>query len=118
MVEFKTENMRDKFSKCADFLLYETKKDKIHNDEIDIKGARCIFAKGRIKKPVEYHAGGKFFPFEVKGVVEKHITDHHQGLSIQEIKEFVKNFNPRNCDGLYSISKKQFDSLSEKLNTR
>lgn len=120
-IEFSKENYRNRFSRCFGFLLYET--GNLYNNGI---GSKCIFAKGRIKTPVEYGysecgVGSKTFSFTVKGVIEKHVDGHYQGLSANEINEIC----PALCfrcrptqGGLYPISKTQFNALSDELNTR
>ena len=63
----------------------------------------------------------KNFPFTVKGVIEKHIVDHHQGLSTNEINEIYTVFVfgvDEHRGGLYPISKTQFNAFSEEMNTR
>ena len=117
LVEFKTENVCDKFSKCAGFLLYET-----GNKYDGGVGTKCIFAKGYIKIPKEYKSSNeqynKNFPFTIKCVIEKVVKDHHQGFSADTINKLCVGLNFRSMPirgGLYPINKIHFDTLSAKI---
>ena len=117
LVEFKTKNMRDKFSKCAKFLLYET-----GNKYDGGVGTKCVFAKGYIKIPKEYESSNeqynKNFPFTIKCVIEKVVENHHQGFSIDMINKICPglNFQPKPTrGGLYPINKTQFNALSAEM---
>lgn len=118
LVEFKTENMRNKFSRCAGFLLYET-----GNKYDGGMGAKSVFAKGYIKIPKEYESSNeqcsnKNFPFTIKCVIEKVVENYHQGFSADKINKICPglNFKPMPIrGGLYPINKIQFDTLSSEM---
>lgn len=121
LVEFKTKNMCNKFSKCAGFLLYET-----GNKYDGGIGAKTVFAKGYIKtiKALEKYESSneqysnKNFPFTIKCVIEKVVENYHQGFSADKINKICQglNFKPMPTrGGLYPINKTQFDALSAEM---
>ena len=117
LVEFKTSNIRDKFSGCAGFLLYET-----GNGYDGGVGAKRIFARGFVKTPKECGSYdeqyNKDYPFTIRCNIEKVVENHHQGFSADMINKICPklNFQPRPTrGGLYPINKTQFDALSAKI---
>jgi hypothetical protein len=113
----KSLSIAHKFAASDGFLLYETGQ----SDQLGLQGAQCVYGYGYVVSepiitPNPRIVDGREYPYVVKVVVEKRLTDRSKGIPARVLREqYGINMMPTR-GGVVSVSEEIFREFKTLIN--